>query len=114
MNILNKRKTYFSGYRPRLICTRLRNSLSYDTKLKKRWLYTFLHYLKRNEVQVLISMVKEAFINGVSTRKIERVAKSMGIENISASQVSQINKGLNQQVEAFRNLTIRFRIPIYL
>jgi len=48
-------------------------------------------------------VVQEAFINGVSTRKIERLARALGIETMSASQVSEINKGLTQEVEAFRN-----------
>jgi len=47
----------------------------------------------------------------VSTRKIERLAKEMGIENISASQVSQINKGLDEQVEAFRNRPLEKSYP---
>ncbi len=46
-------------------------------------------------------MIQEAFINGVSIRKIERLARSLGIENISASQVSEINKGLAEQDEYF-------------
>jgi transposase-like protein len=41
---------------------------------------------KRSEV-TLLSLVQEAFINGVSTRKVERLARSLGIEGISASQV---------------------------
>ena len=51
----------------------------------------------------MIHVVQEAFINGVSTRKIERLAKSLGIETLSASQVPEINKGLDEQVEAFRS-----------
>ena len=43
------------------------------------------------------------FINGVSTRRIERLAQALGIENISASQVSEINKGLEDQVAHFRS-----------
>ncbi len=39
----------------------------------------------------------------VSTRKIDRLAKSLGIERISAGQVSALNKGLNEQVEEYRN-----------
>jgi putative transposase len=35
---------------------------------------------KRSE-QALMQVVQEAFINGVSTRKIERLAKSLGIES---------------------------------
>jgi len=56
-------------------------------------------------------MVKEAYVNGVSTRKIERLAKELGIENISASQVSQINKGLDEQVEEFRNRALQKEYP---
>jgi transposase-like protein len=50
----------------------------------------FISERKRSE-QALIGLVQEAFINGVSNRKIERLAKRLGIENISASQVSEIN-----------------------
>jgi hypothetical protein len=41
-----------------------------------------------------IAVVQEAFIYGVNTRKIERLARAMDIENISASQVSDFNKYL--------------------
>lgn len=50
--------------------------------------------------------IKEAYINGVSTRKIERLAKQLGIEGISSSQVSEMTKGLNDQVAAFRNRSL--------
>jgi transposase-like protein len=50
--------------------------------------------------------------NGVSTRKIERLAQSLGIENLSASQVSEINKGLNEQVEAFRSRPLDQEYPV--
>ncbi len=56
-------------------------------------------------------MIKEAYVNGVSTRKIERLAKELGIENISASQVSQINKGLDKQVNEFRNRPLEKEYP---
>ena len=46
--------------------------------------------------------MRRLFISGVSTRIIERLANFRGIENLSAGQVSEINKGLNEQVEAFR------------
>ena len=61
--------------------------------------------------EALISIIQEAYINGVSTRKIERLAKEMGIEGISASQVSQINKGLDEQIEAFRSRPLQSEYP---
>lgn len=42
-------------------------------------------------------------MNGVSTHKMERLAKSLGIENLSRSQVSNMAKELDEQVENFRN-----------
>ena len=62
----------------------------------------FVSDRKRSEA-ALIQVVQEAFVNGVSTRKMERLAKSLGIENLSRSQVSNMAKGMDEQVEAFRN-----------
>jgi len=53
---------------------------------------------RRRSEQALIAVVQEAFVNGVSTRKIERLARAMGIENISASQVSEFNKELEDLI----------------
>lgn len=50
----------------------------------------------------LLSLVEEAFGNGISTRKIERLAKSLGIEGLSASQVSEITRELDERVQEFR------------
>ena len=66
---------------------------------------------KRSE-QALIHVVQEAFVNGVSTRKIERLAQSLGIESISPSQVSQINKELTEQVEEFRHRPLESTYPV--
>lgn len=65
----------------------------------------FVTERKRSEA-ALIQVVQEAFVQGVSTRKIDKLAKSLGIENISRSQVSEMTKGLNEQVEAFRNRSL--------
>ena len=56
---------------------------------------------KRSEA-ALIQVVQEAFVQGVSTRKMDKLAKSLGIENLSRSQVSEMTKGLNEQVQSFR------------
>ena len=67
---------------------------------------------KKRSEQALIQVVKEAIINGVSTRKIDRPARSLGIEPISPIQVSQINKELTQQVEEFRNRHLADTYPV--
>ena len=52
---------------------------------------------KRSE-NALIRVIQEAFVQGVSTRRMEKLAESLGIESISKSQVSEMTKGLNDQV----------------
>ena len=80
-------------------------------KIRKGGYVPFFVTEKRRSEQALMSMITEAYVNGVSTRKIERLAKELGIENISASQVSQINKGLDKQIQAFRNRTLQKVYP---
>jgi len=73
----------------------------------------FISERKRSE-QALIAVVQEAFINGVSTRKIERLAQAMGIENISASQVSEFNKELDAQVADFQTRPLAEEYPFLI
>jgi len=80
-------------------------------KIRKGGYIPFFITEKRRNKQALIAMVQEAYVNGASTRKIERLAKELGIENISASQVSQINKGLDEQVKEFRNRPLQKEYP---
>ena len=44
----------------------------------------------------------ESYVNGVSTRKVDRVAKAMGIDGLSKSRVSEMAQSLDEMVEAFR------------
>ena len=107
----SERKTYFSGYRPRRFDTRMGTMYLMVPKLRKGGYVPFFVTAKKRSEEALISIIQEAYINGVSTRKIERLAKEMGIEGISATQVSFINKGLDEQVEAFRNRPLQSEYP---
>ena len=59
-----------------------------------------------------MNVIQEVYINGVSTRKFEKLAKSLGIESISRRQVSQITKELNDQVAAFRERPLQEVYPV--
>ena len=65
----------------------------------------FVTERKRSEA-MLVQVVQKAFVQGVSTRKMEKLAKSLGIENLSRSQVREMTKGLNEQVDEFRNRSL--------
>ena len=55
--------------------------------------------------------VAESYLEGVSTRKVEKVFSKFGLENISASEVSRIAKKLDKQVIEFLNRPIVGPIP---
>ncbi len=98
-----ERRTYFCGKRVRRFDTRLGTMYLLVPKLRKGGYIPFFVSERKRSEQALVSLVQEAYINGVSTRKIDRLAKSLGIERISAGQVSTLNQGLNEQVEKYRN-----------
>jgi putative transposase len=96
------RSTYLSGTRPRRFDTRL-GTINLEVPKLRRGGYvpSFVKEHQRSE-RALISVVCEAYLNGVSTRKVERLAKALGIESLSASQVSQMTKELDERVAEFR------------
>ena len=106
------RRTHLSGYRVRRFDTRLGTLYLMVPKLRNGGYIPFFVVERKRSEQALLQVVQEAFINGVSTRKIERLAQALGIETMSASQVSEINQGLNEQVEAFRNRPLEPEYPV--
>jgi transposase-like protein len=62
---------------------------------------SFIEHRKRSE-QALISVIQEAVVQGVSTRKIECVLEELGIAGVSAGQVSQLCAALDEKVRQFR------------
>lgn len=57
---------------------------------------------KRSE-KALMGVIAEAYVQGVSTRKVDALVKQLGIEGISKSQVSELAKSLDEGVDSFRN-----------
>jgi transposase-like protein len=70
-----ERTTYFSGARARRVDTRLGTVYLLVPKVRKGGYVPFFISERRRSEQALIAVVQEAFINGVSTRKIERLAR---------------------------------------
>ncbi len=104
--------THLSGTRVRRFDTRMGTMYLTIPKLRKGGYVPFFVTAKKRSEQALIQIVQGAWISGISTRKIERLAKSMGIEQISASQVSEMNKELDQMVYAFRHRKLESEYPI--
>ena len=106
------RTTHFSGTRVRRFDTRLGTRYLLVPKLRQGGYVPFFVTEKKRSEQALIQVVQEAFINGVSTRKMERLARSLGIEGISPGQVSSMTKELDDQVSQFRSRTLEREYPV--
>jgi putative transposase len=92
-----------NGYRPRRWKTRAGEINLAIPKLRSGPAYfpSFLEPRKRSE-QALVAVVQEAYVNGVSTRKVERLVEQLGIQSMGKDQVSRLCQGLDEQVAAFR------------
>jgi putative transposase len=97
-----QRTTHRNGYRDRRWDTRLGTMQLQVPKVREGgYVPSFIEHRKRSE-QALISVIQEAVVKGVSTRKIEAVLEELGIAGVSAGQVSQLCAALDEKVRKFR------------
>ena len=87
------REGYRSGYRPKRLDTRMGTMYLRVPKTKNGGYIPFFITERKRSEAAFVEVVQEAFVQGVSTRKIEKPAKRLGIENLSRSQVSDMTKG---------------------
>ena len=101
-----ERKTSRSGYRPRRLDTRMGTIYLMIPKVRNGGYIPFFVTERKRSEAALIQVIQETYVQGVSTRKIEKLARKLGIEHLSHSQVSEMTQGLNDQAEAFRNRSL--------
>lgn len=91
-----------NGYRRRPFSTRLGEvELSIPKLRSGTYMPSFLEPRKRWE-RAFVNVVCEAYVQGVSTRKVEALVESMGAKGVSKSTVSRMAQELDEQVAAFR------------
>ena len=105
-----ERLTHRNGYRPRRWDTRAGELELAIPKLRRgSYFPSFLQPRRRSE-QALVSVVQQAYVCGVSTRRVDQLVESLGLR-ISRSEVSRVCAGLDEQVEAFRSRPLEGRYP---
>ncbi len=105
------RLAYRNGYRTRTWDTRVGTIELQIPKVTRGSYFPSLLDPRRRAEKALYSVVVEAYVKGVSTRKVDDLVKALGIDGISKSEVSRICKVLDDQVEAFRNRPIELEAP---
>lgn len=97
------RTTYRNGYRDRVLETRVG---ALDLKIPKfrsgqSYYPGFILEPRRLLEKALTAVIQEAWINGVSTRRVEDLVQAMGMTGISKSQVSKLCKEIDERVASF-------------
>jgi putative transposase len=57
---------------------------------------------RRRAERAFVSVIADAYLVGVSTRRVEKLVQQLGVERMSRSQVSRLARSLDQIVEDFR------------
>jgi transposase-like protein len=92
-----------NGYRERPWDTRL-GTIDLKVPKLRSGVYSpeFLLQPRRRAEQALVAVVCQAYVEGVSTRRVDDLVKAMGIEGISRSEVSRMAAELDVKVTEFR------------
>ena len=95
------RTTHRNGYRDRKLETRMGTMDLRIPRLRSgSYFPSFLEPRKTSE-QALVAVVQEAYLKGVSTRKVDDLVRAMGMSGISKSQVSRVCGEIDERVQAF-------------
>ena len=106
-----ERTTHRNGYRERSWQTRAGEITLAIPRLRSgSYFPSFLEPRSRSE-RALVAVVQEAYVNGVSTRKVERLVTQLGLAGMSRSAVSRLCSGLDEQVRFFRERPLEGRYP---
>ena len=105
-----ERLTHRNGYRARPWATRAGEIELAIPKIRRGSYFPSFIEPRRRAEQALVAVVQEAYVAGVSTRKVDQVVESLGLR-ISKSEVSRICQGLDEQVEAFRQRPLEGAYP---
>jgi putative transposase len=99
----DERTTHRNGSRPRLLSTKAGDVTLHIPKLREGSFFPALLQPRRRIDQALWAVVMEAYVHGVSTRKVDDLVAALGIETgIGKSEVSRICAELDTTVGAFR------------
>ena len=96
-----ERITRRNGYRPRRWDTRAGSIELQIPKLRQGSYFPALLEPRRRAERALLAVVQQAYVEGVSTRRVDDLVRSLGCEGISKSQVSRICAELDSVVTSF-------------
>lgn len=106
-----ERVTQRNGYRERPLETRLGRVELKVPKLRQGSYFPSFLEPRRMSEQALTAVVQEAYVQGISTRKVDELVQAMGMTGISKSQVSRLCEAIDERVQAFLERRLEGRWP---
>jgi transposase-like protein len=100
-----------NGYRQRSWDTRVGTVELKVPRVRDSSYFPSLLEPRRKAERALAAVVQEAYVHGVSTRKVDELVKALGMTGISKSRVSEVCKELDEEVERFRNRPLEGSYP---
>jgi putative transposase len=97
------RKGQRNGYRQRIWDTRVGAVELSVPRVRDGSYFPSLLEPRRKAERALSAVVQEAYVHGISTRKVDELVKALGMTGISKSRVSELCEELDEEVERFRN-----------
>ena len=107
----SERVAYRNGYRTRRWDTRVGTIELKIPKVTAGAYFPSLLEPRRRAEKALQAVVVEAYVKGVSTRKVDDLVRALGIDGISRSEVSRICKVLDEEVRTFLGRPIESDCP---
>ncbi|RFP07929.1 IS256 family transposase [Duganella sp. BJB475] len=95
-----------NGYRDRAYETRAGKLDLKIPKLRSGSYFPGFLEPRRTAEKALTAVIQEAYIQGISTRSVDELAKAMGMTGVSKSQVSRLCEEIDERVHAFLNRPI--------
>ena len=99
----DRRLTSRNGYRERRWDTRVGTLALSIPKVRDGSYFPSLLEPRRRAERALLAVVQEAYVLGVSTRRVEDLVEALGIASLSRSEVSRICAALDAEVDTFRS-----------
>jgi transposase-like protein len=100
-----------NGYRARRWDTSVGTLALQIPRVRTKSFFPILIEPRRRSERALVAVVAEAYVKGVSTRKVEALAQSLGITSLSKSEVSRLCAVLDEQVALFRSRRLDAEYP---
>jgi putative transposase len=100
-----------NGYRERQWDTRVGTIELRVPRVRDGSFFPSLLEPRRRAEQALTAVIQEAYVQGVSTRRVDALVQALGMQGISKSQVSRLCQTLDAEVQRFRHRRLEGSYP---